>query len=741
MSLSASEETNRLQHMPRCYRISSFLTLLGIATVGVGQNAQAPETSAAVIRSDTREVVLDVVVRHKNLSLADKLKASDFTVSEDGVAQTIKSFRFVGGRAAGVIPQQPQAPIGPAGKAAGDLANSTRARNFVSIVFDQMSPDSRQNALKAATDFLDQQFQDNTYAAIFRLNLRLNAIHGFSNDRAALKESVRRAVNGNSMELAADSANVLNQTDYTTAGGPGGISTNSGIDLTQTPDFGLGSASTNPLSESQQAVAGMIANQRGMVDYGTGMNVWTSLLQMIRYESILPGRKTILYLSDGLSNPPGHREFVQTVIGAANRGNVTFYCIDVRGMAMATSNGLSSGLTQTAAGISRAQGTMSGSAAGAMQQAQQFDVMEQAAASQTQLNMAELAESTGGFAVFNTNDFRKNMTRIMEDVRTHYEISYVPTASEYDGHFRKISVTLKDPKLLVQARDGYFALPEFHGMRVQPFELTALGILNGPPRHDFDFHAGALQFKPARDGFRYEMGFQVNTGNLTTPLDQATHKARVHAIFLALIKDAKGQVVEKVSREIDREFPEDKMDLFRRGETIFTSPFEVAAGRYTIDAAVIDPSGNRASTKRMALVVARAQGPAVSSIEVVHQITPLESPRDPGNPLEFAGGKITPALTQTASASGATALFFVVYPSLESAGVGGGEKPRVTVAFFRDGKVVSRSSPDVGVPDEVNSFPMIESVKLPAGEYVARVVVEQGGRVASQSTPISVVER
>ena len=342
--------------MRRCYGFAAVVGLVWLAGLQPAQYAQAPESSGTVIQSSVREVVLDVVVRHKSMSLADKLKATDFTVTEDGAPQTIKSFRFVGGKIARAIDQgpKPQA-VGPAAKIAADQANSTRARNFVSIVFDQIGADSRKNALDAAMDFLDQEFQDNTYAAIFRMNLRLNAIHGFSNDRVGLKESVRRALNGSATQLASDSANVLNQTDYTISGGQGGIAVNSGIDLTRTPDFGLGPASSNPLSESQQAVAGMIANQRGMVNYGTGMAVWNALLQIIRYESILPGRKTILYLSDGLINPPGNHDFVQSVISAANRGNVTFYCIDVRGLTTATSNGTTAGLTATAAVLARAK--------------------------------------------------------------------------------------------------------------------------------------------------------------------------------------------------------------------------------------------------------------------------------------------------------------------------------------------------------------------------------------------------
>ena len=45
----------------------------------------------------------------------------------------------------------------------------------------------------------------------------------------------------------------------------------------------------------------------------------------------------------------------------------------------------------------------------------------------------------------------------MEEVDTHYEISYPPTSERDDGHFRKIEVKLTRPGLRVDTRSGYFA--------------------------------------------------------------------------------------------------------------------------------------------------------------------------------------------------------------------------------------------------------------------------------------------
>ena len=633
------------------------LVTLGFALLSAilpAQQPQSPASPSTVIRSNVREVMLDVVARRKNLSLSTKLKASDFTITEDGVPQTIRSFRLVGGpEARAIVP--PPAPVGGSTVPAVASPISTREPNFVSIVFDEMGADSRKNALDAATDFLEQEFQDNTQAAIFRLNLRLSAIHGFTNDRVALAAAVHAALTGNAVELAAAKGNVLNETNYSIVGGEGGISITSSVDLTKEPDFSMSPASTNPLSESQTALAAAMTNQRGMVDDISGMKTWDSLLRIIRYESALPGRKTVLYLSEGVVDPPARHSYVRSVISAANRANVTFYCIDVRGLTLSTSNGVSASLAKSAAATSATQSNVPSSPSAAMAQAQEMDQVEQSLSAHVQLNMAELAESTGGFAVFNTNEFKKSMARIMEDVRTHYEISYVPASEVYDGKFRKIKVTVTDPNTTFQTRDGYFALPELNGETVQLFELSALHVLNDGPRHDFDFHAAAMRFKPVRDGYSFAMSFAMPLASLTMPRDRDTHNARVHAIFLALIKDTAGQVVGRVSREIDREIPPERVDQFRRGDAILTMPFEAAAGTYTIEAVAMDPEGNRASTKRISLAVPKPGESSMSSVAVVHTIESLDSPRDPANPLEFPGGRVIPALSQSASAQAGVA--------------------------------------------------------------------------------------
>jgi VWFA-related protein len=141
---------------------------------------------------------------------------------------------------------------------------------------------------------------------------------------------------------------------------------------------------------------------------------------------------------------------VDNLISLANRTGVTFYTVDTRGVSAEdeTISGLAS-MEMTGA-ESRQRGTVTSPVAGH----NEMDDVAVPAVSNRQLSMQDLAESTGGFAVTNMNQIAQPMQRVMEDIRTHYELSYAPKSTVYDGHFRRIEVKLKRPKLTVRTRKG-----------------------------------------------------------------------------------------------------------------------------------------------------------------------------------------------------------------------------------------------------------------------------------------------
>ena len=46
--------------------------------------------------------------------------------------------------------------------------------------------------------------------------------------------------------------------------------------------------------------------------------------------------------------------------------------------------------------------------------------------------LKELSENTGGFAVLDTNDYRKPMERLVADLGGSYEVTYAPSVAAWD---------------------------------------------------------------------------------------------------------------------------------------------------------------------------------------------------------------------------------------------------------------------------------------------------------------------
>ncbi|MGH9346129.1 MAG: VWA domain-containing protein, partial [Vicinamibacterales bacterium] len=70
-------------------------------------------------------------------------------------------------------------------------------------------------------------------------------------------------------------------------------------------------------------------------------------------------------------------------------------------------------------------------------------------------SLRELADNTDGMAVVNTNLIEPAMQRIVNDLTSYYLIGYYSSNTKLDGKFREISVRTKRPGVRIRARRGY----------------------------------------------------------------------------------------------------------------------------------------------------------------------------------------------------------------------------------------------------------------------------------------------
>ena len=126
-----------------------------------------------------------------------------------------------------------------------------------------------------------------------------------------------------------------------------------------------------------------------------------------------------------------HERMFRDLFGEANRNNVSFYPIDPRGLPVFdTPIGPDQPLSPVA---DRAQ-----------------------LVSRTE-SLHTLAINTDGLALVNSNDLRKQIRRIADDLTSYYLMGYYSTNSKLDGRFRTIKVRSKRPGIEVRSRLGYRA--------------------------------------------------------------------------------------------------------------------------------------------------------------------------------------------------------------------------------------------------------------------------------------------
>ena len=216
---------------------------------------------------------------------------------------------------------------------------------------------------------------------------------------------------------------------------------------------------------------------------------------MIREIGQLPGHKTVLMLSPGLPSD-GNPEQFQAVLDKAHAADISVYALDTNGLSE-NSNVLAGNQgVQYAGSISQQQGQVTadnmpianrnvsstGRAGQTAELARQDDYVNNAVrSSNSQAPLRALSEGTGGFLIGGGNDLRKPFQQLVEDVGTHYEAVYHPTTDKYDGHLRKIEVKLTRADLVVESRKGYFAVPDFGGVPLTPYEMAGLSVLNAKP--------------------------------------------------------------------------------------------------------------------------------------------------------------------------------------------------------------------------------------------------------------------
>lgn len=681
----------------------------------VGVSAQRP-----AVRRETTEVLVDMVARDKHSRIVRDLKPEEIQIFEDGVPQTIRHFEFFTGHDAG---DNGAADLGPGVLSASSPASISKMRTLreatvVSFVVGSLNLEGRKSARAAVQDFVRNDLRPNTFVGVFLLGYNgVQPVQMYTNDAQLTLAAMDRVVRTQGQRIinepdllpdvleAADTAppnstthlerNSNSEGKQVTASVPG-----PGADIADAADF----MGTYWMDQSLDA-------------YDSSMRELLGIQHFVQAQARIPGRKLLFLLAGGIIVHPETVQVLNSVISVANRSQVTIYSVDT---IRDTGQNLEAGrhlLAEAAASSRRTQET-GGRIVVKGDQVAMFDNAERSTRIDERGNMRELAESTGG-ALLPIQNLREAFGRAMEDVRTHYELTYSPAKPALDGRFRKIEVRVTRPGIKVFARSGYYALPMLNGEEIYPFEMATLRTLNATPEpKQLDFQSKVLRFRTGSQRSQLSFACEIPVRGLSFAEDKES--TRVHVSITALVKDAQGQVVDKLSKDIPYSVPEAKAGEFRRGVVSFATPFHLPPGNYSLEIAAVDDNSGHAGVRHSKFSVSAASGGlAVSDFIVARRVDPAQEPRDKTDPLLVRGGKVTPELSGVVDRNAPGDLFFYAAAYLAPPAQG---PVRATFEILRDGQPFVRT-PESNVPLEGNSTaPFVASfprAKLQPGQYNA----------------------
>ncbi len=471
---------------------------------------QPPETQPQVtFRVETRLVEIEVRVTGKGRKPVSDLKATDFTLKENGEEQKIATFEYVpvpGTKTvtAGVRAEESGEPQTPA---APNTAPPVRM-----LLITEGAPGEQTQLRRAITQFIDKHVTESVQAS-------LNG-GAFTNDRDRLHATLAKMVkhplgyrdrgsgewqrgffDETTMRLARLEVERIN----TVRAPPDGP--NNPFAIAEIPL--LSSANQNsdhPNIEMRPPLIRRIDQEIRLLS----RRAYLDYLRIVREMAAYPGKKVVVLFRSGLRIDPENQDLLDSIASASLRSRVSFYTVYSPGLSSMTP-----GASMSAAGGRLLD--LQGPSSNRQPFVQEFRHRQQA----QQSGLRTLAERTGGRAVLNSNELGDVFTQIEADFYGYYLLGYYPRNVREKDRFRKIKVRVDRKKVKVRTGRGYFEPVPFPKMSKAERNLHLQRAVHADTEaSDFPISVGYDVFRDSKKNPVVVFGVSAPMGDLISPISK-----------------------------------------------------------------------------------------------------------------------------------------------------------------------------------------------------------------------------
>lgn len=298
--------------------------------------------------------------------------------------------------------------------------------------------------------------------------------------------------------------------------------------------------------------------------------------------------------------------------------------------------------------------------------------------------LAALAEGTGGFTIFNTNDLLGGLQRIGNEQSEFYVLSYTPPDSP-EGSCHTLKVKVGRGGTNVRARSGYCNEKNANPLSGKPLEKQLEAHAGAAEAGSIHGNVQAPYFYTAPNVARVNLAMEIPAETLQFNKDKGKYHANVNVLGIAYNPD--GTVGARFSDTVNFDFEKDEMKEFVKTPYHYENQFDAAPGNYKL-AVVLSAGGDAFGKFESPLQIDAYDGKKLTlgglaltnSVQAIGQIsTGLDAALlEDRTPLVVQGMQIIPSGTNRFRKTDNVVLYSEVYEPLLAS-----DKPPIVGVGFR----------------------------------------------------------
>jgi VWFA-related protein len=213
-------------------------------------------------------------------------------------------------------------------------------------------------------------------------------------------------------------------------------------------------------------------------------------------------------------------------------------------------------------------------------------------ASQNQQVMQMLADGTGGFTIYNTNDLLGGLQRIAQETNHFYVLGYVPAATE-EGSCHALKVKANRGGVEVRSRTGYCNVRPTNPLDGKPIEKQMEAQASGSAQGTIHASMETPYFYAAPNIARVNLSMELPGDAIVFNKDKGKYHANVNVLGIAYKPD--GSVGARFSDTLNFDMAKDEWKEFAKQPYRYQNQFDASPGIYKLS--VVLSSGGEGFAK------------------------------------------------------------------------------------------------------------------------------------------------